>query len=139
VDGFDFARGNRFSTYATWVIRNLLADSRRKLNESRGRTLGCDGDLPSPSESDIHETKIELEEESSGRSALVARWLGRLDKRERWILSSRHGIGGIPELTLAQLGRQLHVSKERVRQIETRALGKLRKFAVREGVDGTEI
>ena len=63
---------------------------------------------------------------------MLNRWLGRLDKRERRILVNRYGLGGAPVQTLAQLGRELAISKERVRQIEVRAQTKLREFASRE-------
>ena len=55
--------------------------------------------------------------------------LGRLDDRERRILVSRYGIGGANELTLERLGRELGITKERVRQIQSQAQEKLREFA----------
>jgi RNA polymerase primary sigma factor len=60
--------------------------------------------------------------------------LGRLNDRERQILVSRFGLGGANELTLEQLGRELGITKERVRQIESRAQEKLRKFALEEHI-----
>ena len=51
--------------------------------------------------------------------------LGRLDDRERRIIISRYGIDGASEQTLEQLGRELGITKERVRQIESRAQDKL--------------
>jgi RNA polymerase primary sigma factor len=56
--------------------------------------------------------------------------LGRLDDRERRILVSRYGIGGANELTLERLGRELGITKERVRQIQSQAQEKLREFAL---------
>jgi len=56
--------------------------------------------------------------------------LGRLDDRERRILVSRYGIGGADELTLERLGRELGITKERVRQIQSQAQEKLREFAL---------
>jgi RNA polymerase sigma factor (sigma-70 family) len=47
--------------------------------------------------------------------------LGRLNDRERRILVSRYGIGGVNELTLEQLGKELGITKERVRQILSQA------------------
>ena len=48
--------------------------------------------------------------------------LGRLDDRERRIIISRFGLGGVSEQTLEQLGRELGITKERVRQIESRGV-----------------
>ena len=61
--------------------------------------------------------------------------LGRLDERERRIIISRFGISGANEQTLEQLGRELGITKERVRQIESRAQEKLRKIAGEEKLD----
>ena len=61
--------------------------------------------------------------------------LGRLDERERRIIVSRFGINGAGEQTLEQLGRELGITKERVRQIEARAQEKLRKFAIEEKLE----
>ena len=58
--------------------------------------------------------------------------LGQLDERERRIIISRFGLGGASEQTLEQLGRELGITKERVRQIESRAQSKLRRIASEE-------
>ena len=55
--------------------------------------------------------------------------------RERRIIVSRFGINGAGEQTLEQLGRELGITKERVRQIESRAQEKLRKIAIEEKLD----
>ena len=55
--------------------------------------------------------------------------LDRLDDRERLIITSRFGLGGTAERTLEQLGRELGLTMERVRQIEYRGVEKLRKIA----------
>ncbi len=52
---------------------------------------------------------------------------------------SRYGIGGAPKLTLAQIGEQLGISKERVRQVEARAHAKLRKLTRLEALETLEI
>ena len=61
--------------------------------------------------------------------------LGTLNDRERRILIGRYGIGGAAQQTLEQLGRHLGITKERVRQIESRAREKLRKLALDEKLD----
>lgn len=67
---------------------------------------------------------------ASHDGALRALWLeealARLDRRERIIIEARRLVDDEEQATLESLGRTLGVSKERVRQIEHRALGKLR-------------
>ncbi len=53
--------------------------------------------------------------------------LGNLDIRERQVLQMRYGLQGQPPLCLSDIGRVLHVSKERIRQIEEGAMAKLRR------------
>lgn len=72
----------------------------------------------------------EIEEESS--CAFIMDALGDiLDKREIFVLINRYGFGESNEMTLAELAQQMNLSKERVRQLEVQAIGKLRdsKFA----------
>ena len=66
---------------------------------------------------------------------IVRGMLGRLNDRERRILIGRYGIGGADQQTLEQLGRELGITKERVRQIESRAREKLRRIALEQKLD----
>jgi RNA polymerase sigma factor (sigma-70 family) len=52
-----------------------------------------------------------------------------LRPREQEVITLRYGLGGQPRLSLSQVGKALSVSKERVRQIQDRALEKLRGMA----------
>ncbi|MFN7679164.1 MAG: sigma-70 family RNA polymerase sigma factor [Cyanobacteriota bacterium] len=53
-------------------------------------------------------------------------WLAQLNDREQKILRLRFGLEGQEPLTLAEIGRQINVSRERVRQLEAKAIMKLR-------------
>jgi RNA polymerase primary sigma factor len=64
----------------------------------------------------------------------IGRLLRALRPREQEVLALRFGLGDKPRLSLSQVGRVLHVSKERVRQIQDRALEKLRAVAAEEGL-----
>jgi RNA polymerase primary sigma factor len=53
-------------------------------------------------------------------------WLSQLNEREQQILKLRFGLEGSEPLTLAEIGRLINVSRERVRQLEAKAILKLR-------------
>ncbi len=53
--------------------------------------------------------------------------LAELSPRERYIIEMRYGLGNGHTYSLAEIGRELELSRERVRQIEAKALQKLRQ------------
>ena len=59
--------------------------------------------------------------------AQLRQLLGQLDEKERFIVERRFGLGGRERGTLAEVGVELNLSRERIRQIEERALSKLRR------------
>jgi RNA polymerase primary sigma factor len=61
-------------------------------------------------------------------------WLSQLNEREQQILRLRFGLEGSEPLTLAEIGRTLKVSRERVRQLEARAILKLRLMSDQQQV-----
>jgi RNA polymerase primary sigma factor len=190
VDRFQFRRGFKFSTYATWWIRqaitrsvadhgrtirlpvhiieslNKLEKERKALRSERGiepsvvdladrlkipvakvrllleaqRTpyslemkIGEDegtelGDM-------LRDTSVRSPEETALDSDVaneVERALAPLSDREKEVLRLRYGLGTDREHTLEEIGRHLSVTRERVRQIESRALQKLRSAKQRE-------
>jgi RNA polymerase primary sigma factor len=137
VDLFDFARGYKFSTYATRAIRNQLARSRRRSICGLDRSLiSYEETLTAPDPGVDEHDRAEVRDRMC---SAVRRWLGRLDERERRILASHYGIDGARKQTLTQIGQELGISKERVRQIEDRARAKLRKWAQLEGLESLPI
>jgi RNA polymerase primary sigma factor len=65
----------------------------------------------------------------------LAEALDSLSDRERYVVQQRFGVGAEREHTLAEVAKELGVSLERVRQIQVRALGKLRTPSLRRVVD----
>jgi len=190
VDRFQFRRGFKFSTYATWWIRQaitraiadygrtirlpvhvieslnklekerkalrtenrrdptaeeladrlnmpagkvrLLLDAQKtpyslemKIGEDEGTELGDllqDRTVQSP-----EDTAIERDLANE-----VERAMAPLGEREREVLRLRYGLGTDREYTLEEIGRRLSVTRERVRQIEARALQKLRTARQRD-------
>jgi RNA polymerase primary sigma factor len=190
VDRFQFRRGFKFSTYATWWIRqaitraiadhgrtirlpvhvieslNKLEKERKALRVERGREptpddLATRMQIPAAKVRlllDAQKTPYSLEmkigedentelgdvlrdmtvrspEDTAIESDLaneVERALAPLSDREKEVLRLRYGLGTDREYTLEEIGRRLSVTRERVRQIESRALQKLRAARQRE-------
>ena len=184
VDKFEYRRGFKFSTYATWWIRqaitraiadqartirvpvhmietiNKLARVRRTLFQELGREptpeeIAEKMELPVDrvlkvlkitKEPISLETPIGEEEDSQlgdfieDRNAIhpdaaamshdlgasVRRVLATLTPREEKVLRMRFGIGEKSDHTLEEVGQDFHVTRERIRQIEAKALRKLR-------------
>jgi RNA polymerase sigma factor (sigma-70 family) len=184
VDRFQFRRGFKFSTYATWWIRQAIgravADYGRTIRlpvhviESLNRLTRARADLaaelgrdPRPEQLaarlGMPVGKVQLlldaarlptslearvgEDEDTTLGALlpnvaapspeeeairaqmadeVEHAMAPLDEREREVLRLRYGLGIDRELTLEEIGRRLSLTRERVRQIEAKALAKMR-------------
>jgi RNA polymerase primary sigma factor len=134
VEKFDYARGNKFSTYASWAIMKNFIRSIPIENHRRDRFVTGHDDLfeaAADNRSDEHE----YESAQRRMRDAVKGMLGRLDDRERRIIVSRFGLDGASEQTLESLGKELGVTKERVRQLEARAQSKLRKIAIEERLE----
>jgi RNA polymerase primary sigma factor len=184
VDRFQFRRGFKFSTYATWWIRQAITraiadygrtirlpvhviESLNRLTRERqalARELGREptpielsrkmnlpvgkvqllleavkepASLDAPLAETEDSTLSDFVRDSSARSpddtvfrqdlaTQVERAMALLADREKEVLRLRYGLGTDREYTLEEIGRRLAVTRERVRQIEARALQKLR-------------
>jgi RNA polymerase primary sigma factor len=184
VDRFQYRRGFKFSTYATWWIRQQVGravadygrtirlpvhvvDSLNKLARARASLATELGREPRPQElaarvqmpvakiellleAARHPTSLESPigegeetplghlvpdattrspEDETIRGQLaeeVERAMAPLTDREREVLRLRHGLGLDRELTLEEIGRRLSLTRERIRQIEAKAMAKIR-------------
>jgi len=127
AEKFDFSRGFRFSTYVTKVVRRevfrMVMASKRQSDRFATGTWEFLGEQSRETSEEVdHEVDL------AGMRSELVEFLGRLDAREQVVLGARFGLDGAPRApSLNELGQRLGVSKERVRQLEMRALKKLRK------------
>lgn len=135
VEKFDYARGNKFSTYASWAIMKNYARTIPDEFKHRDRFRTSLEEMFSGQQDDRSD-QYEQESAQRMREQQIHRILSRLDEREQKIIISRFGLNHSQEpRTLKEVGADLGVTKERVRQIEARALNKLRLAAQEERLE----
>ena len=64
----------------------------------------------------------------------VSMWLGKLSRRHRDVVVRRFGLEGHEDRTLEEVGADVGITRERVRQLQIEALGKLRRMMERDGI-----
>jgi RNA polymerase primary sigma factor len=129
VDKFDYQLGFRFSTYATQVVRR---HSYRYVMDRQSERLKVANSIGEPGLDVVDDRQNCCMSETRWNTlrAQLGQYLDLLDKREKFIIRARFSLGGHRRVqTLQRLADKLQISKERVRQLEKRALEKLQQMA----------
>jgi RNA polymerase primary sigma factor len=135
VEKFDFSRGNKFSTYASWAImknfaRSIPEEKRRRERYVTGNEEAFTG---TP---DLRTDEQEIVASVEQTKHRVNRLLQYLEPREQQIVRMRAGLDSYSEgMTLEEIGQQLGITKERVRQLNVRIMSKLRTIAKEQKMD----
>jgi RNA polymerase primary sigma factor len=124
VEKFDYSRGFKFSTYASWAImRNYARTIPEQLYHASRLVTGSEDTLAVAAAPDDSGRDTVIE----GARHLIQKGLVLLTARERDVVVRHYGLDQRGEpMTLDQIGGLFGVTKERVRQIERKAIAKLR-------------
>ncbi len=134
VEKFDYGRGFKFSTYATWaIVKNFARSIPDEYSHRTRYVTGHDEMLEH--RQDTHTDEGEMMMVAEQAKQRVNRLLDHLDSRTREVIRMRTGIDGSAEMTLEQIGQHFGITKERVRQINVRGMKQLREKAAEENVE----
>lgn len=145
IDNFDYERGFKTISYSVWWIRQNILDALKKRNSIKGDELpetqdnnidyDRDSDYIVSEVSDDYVENNEFESlKNSEEIKIISMLLDCLTQREKFIIVNYYGLENKEEKTLEELGSELGLTKERVRQIKECALKKLRSSALEKSI-----
>jgi len=135
VEKFDYGRGFKFSTYASWAIMKNFARTIPDEKHRRERFVTGHEEVFEVAP-DVRTDEHELVATKERATHNVNRMLEFLEPREREIIRMRAGLDNHAKgMTLEEIGQQFGITKERVRQLNARAMKKLRSLAEKEDFD----
>jgi RNA polymerase primary sigma factor len=122
---FDFTRGLRFSTYATWAVRHRLYRCvPRNRRQARQFVSGTETEFSAVADIRVHREK---DGDSKPLQRAISRWLSDLPTRERTIVEARFGLGRYQKAgKFREIAEDHGISTERARQLYLRAVEHLR-------------
>jgi len=128
VEKFDYSRGFRFATFASWIITKDFARKIPTQQRRLGKTTTSLDKIHHALMADEVVDFIAVERAHRSLNQVIE---DNLNERERYIIMNRFGLIGSPirkeTKTLKQIGEDLGLTKERIRQLELIALQKLRQ------------
>lgn len=141
IDKFDYKRGYKTISYSVWWIRQTIMEALSQRAEINGETLPDDSDKEVEEESLLNSDKPDIGDEYTDKSyykaisdgemkGMVSFLMDVLSDREKNIISKYFGIESKKEMTLEEIGKEMGLTKERVRQIKESAMKKLRSAAL---------
>ena len=125
VECYDYRREARFATYATWAVTKHFARVVPEENYHLA-TFVTGQQARLDRTGDASENAVERVEALEHLRGVLAGAAAKLSERERTVIAAHFGTDGRPARTLEEIGRVFGLTRERIRQIESRALGKLR-------------
>lgn len=135
AEKFDYTRGFKFSTYASWAIKKNYMSAYAKEMKHRERFRTGPDELLDTEPEHRSDPGQQLRAQRT-REAQVDKILKSLPDRERQIIVDRFGLSqGEEPKTLKEIADEFGVSKERIRQLERRAMHKLREAAFAESIE----
>lgn len=145
IEKFDESNDVKFISYAVWWIRHSMLDAiqKRKLTESVELESGVSNDnvfaakLADDEDDEVDdynpspfEDEGDTRDNMNKQNALINKMFSSLNQREMKVISHYFGIDGNKKMNLIEIGEELGITSERVRQIKGSAIKKMRSNAL---------